>query len=73
MRHHGIVKWFSNLKGFGFITDEADQKEAFVHYCQIDMDGYKTLDEGEVVTFDLVDNGKGPAAHNVRRVRETIR
>jgi len=64
----GIVKWFSGGKGYGFIAPDGDEEpEIFVHHSQIIMDGYRTLDEGERVSFELVDNGKGPAAHNVTR------
>lgn len=60
----GTVKWFNGDKGFGFITSE-DGKDVFVHFSQIQKDGYKTLEEGEEVTFDIVDGEKGPQAANV--------
>jgi CspA family cold shock protein len=60
----GKVKWFNTRKGYGFIsTDEG--KDVFVHYSNIDSDGYKTLAEGDAVTFDVVDGEKGPRAENV--------
>ena len=56
----GTVKWFNAQKGYGFITDEASGKDVFVHFSGINSDGYKTLDEGANVTFDIeVDDAKG--------------
>ena len=56
----GTVKWFNAQKGYGFITDEATQKDVFVHFSGINSDGCKTLDEGATVTFDIeVDEAKG--------------
>ena len=66
-RPHGVVKWFNRLKGFGFITTETSDADIFVHYSAIHGDGYRNLYEGDPVTFDLVDVGKGPQARNVRR------
>lgn len=60
----GIVKWFNASKGFGFIEQE-DGADIFVHHSAIQADGYKTLDEGASVTFEVVDGAKGPAAANV--------
>jgi len=60
----GKVKWFNNDKGYGFI-DNADGEDIFVHYSAINIDGYKTLTEGQVVEFELIDNGKGLQAVNV--------
>ena len=60
----GKVKWFSNVKGYGFIEQEGGQ-DVFVHYSSITGEGYKTLEEGDVVTFDIVESGKGPQAANV--------
>ncbi len=62
----GTVKWFNEKKGFGFITEEAGE-DVFVHYSAIKTDGFKTLNEGETVTFDVVDGPKGPQASNVLR------
>lgn len=60
----GIVKWFNASKGFGFIEQE-DGEDIFVHHTAIQADGYKSLDEGASVTFEVVDGPKGPAAANV--------
>ena len=63
----GTVKWFNNQKGYGFICDEAG-KDVFVHYTGLIMDGYKTLEEGAEVEFDVVDGAKGPQATNVTKL-----
>ena len=60
----GTVKWFDETKGFGFITGE-DGNDVFVHFSQINVEGFKTLEEGQNVTFDVVDGEKGPQAENV--------
>ena len=60
----GTVKWFNSRKGYGFIAAQ-DGKDVFVHYANITGDGYKTLNEGDPVTFDVVDGEKGPRAENV--------
>lgn len=62
----GIVKWFSDKKGFGFIEQEAGG-DVFVHYTAITMDGFKTLAEGDKVSFEVEDSDKGPAAKNVQK------
>ena len=61
---NGTVKWFNGEKGFGFITAE-DGTDVFAHYSQIQKDGFKTLDEGEKVTFTLAQGQKGPQAENI--------
>lgn len=61
---NGTVKWFNASKGFGFITDE-EGKDVFVHFSALQMDGFKVLDEGDKVEFDVVDGEKGPQATNV--------
>ena len=60
----GNVKWFNASKGFGFIEQE-DGEDIFVHYSAIQTDGYKSLDEGASVNFEIVEGNKGPAAANV--------
>jgi CspA family cold shock protein len=62
----GKVKWFDNKKGFGFISHETG-KDVFVHHTCISGTGFKTLNEGEAVDFDLVDSDKGPKALNVHK------
>lgn len=64
----GVVKWFSNQKGYGFITPESSDKEVFVHYSAVQGDGYKTLAEGDKVEFDVTNGPKGEQATNVRKV-----
>ena len=61
---NGTVKWFNAEKGFGFITSE-EGKDLFVHFSEIQKDGFKTLEEGEKVTFDVKEGQKGPQAANV--------
>lgn len=60
----GIVKWFNEEKGFGFITAE-DGKDVFAHFSEIKKDGFKKLTEGEEVTFDVTQGAKGPQATNI--------
>jgi CspA family cold shock protein len=64
----GTVKWFNGEKGFGFITREDGEKDCFVHHTAIVGEGFKNLNEGETVEFDVVQGPKGPAAANVVRV-----
>ncbi len=64
----GKVKWFNESKGFGFIERDDGEGDVFVHYSAIQADGFKTLAEGQKVTFEIQDGPKGPAAANVRAV-----
>jgi CspA family cold shock protein len=68
-QYKGKVKWFNNAKGYGFIGRE-DGPDVFVHYSAIQLDGYKTLKEGDEVEFDIVEGQKGPQADAVVRYRE---
>jgi CspA family cold shock protein len=63
----GTVKWFSERKGFGFIEQENGQ-DIFVHFSSIDMPGFKTLTDGEKVSFEVEDSERGPVAKNVKRL-----
>jgi cold shock protein len=64
----GTVKWFNADKGFGFIQPEAGGEDLFVHFSAIQIDGYKTLDEGQKVEFEVTEGQKGPQASDVRPV-----
>ena len=63
----GVVKWFNNEKGFGFISVEGEG-DVFVHFSAITGEGYKSLEEGQSVQFDVVEGAKGPQADNVVRL-----
>ena len=63
----GTVKWFNNQKGYGFISD-AEGNDVFVHYSGLNMEGFKSLDEGADVEFDVVNGAKGPQATNVTKL-----
>ena len=60
----GTVKWFNNQKGYGFLSDE-EGNDVFVHYSGLAMEGFKSLDEGQEVEFEVTDGAKGPQAINV--------
>lgn len=64
----GTVKWFNNQKGYGFISDEKGN-DVFVHYSGLSMDGFKSLEEGAAVEFDVTEGSKGPQAVNVTVAR----
>jgi CspA family cold shock protein len=68
MRTTGKVKWFNDSKGFGFVTPDNGQKDCFVHHTTIQGSGYKSLQEGDTIEFDIVEGQKGPAAENVVRI-----
>ncbi|MGF6392048.1 cold shock domain-containing protein CspD [Pseudomonas plecoglossicida] len=61
----GKVKWFNNAKGYGFINEEGKSDDLFAHYSAIQMDGYKTLKAGQVVSFDIIQGPKGLHAVNI--------
>ena len=61
----GTVKWFNATKGYGFITNSENGEDVFVHFSGIVADGYKTLEEGQSVTFDITEGNRGPQATNV--------
>ena len=63
----GTVKWFNNQKGYGFISDEAGN-DVFVHYTGLNMEGFKTLEEGQAVEFEVINGAKGPQASNVTKL-----
>ena len=70
MRTTGIVKWFNDDKGFGFITRDDGEKDVFCHHSAIMGDGFKSLPEGQKVEFAVVQGEKGPAAEQVEKVTE---
>ena len=63
----GTVKWFNAKKGFGFISDE-EGNDVFVHYSGLNMEGFKSLEEGQAVEFEVVNGAKGPQATNVTKL-----
>lgn len=67
MSKSGVVKWFNNSKGYGFLTDE-NGADVFVHFSAIQSDGYKTLKQGDNVEFDAIEGEKGLQAQNVKKI-----
>ena len=63
----GTVKWFNSQKGYGFISDESG-KDIFVHYSGLNMEGFKVLEDGQSVEFDVIEGEKGPQAVNVTKL-----
>ncbi len=68
-RKTGIVKWFNRMRGYGFIVPAGGGPDVFAHYEHVEGEGYRNLYEGDEVTFDEVDVGKGPQAQNIQRRR----
>ena len=68
-QYKGTVKWFNNAKGYGFLGRDGGA-DVFVHYSSIQIDGYKSLKEGDEVEFDIIEGSKGPQADQVVRLRE---
>ena len=67
-RLEGTVRWFNARKGYGFIDRDDGQGSVFVHYSDIEAEGYKSLEEGEHVSFEVIESDKGPKAVRVRRM-----
>jgi cold shock protein len=68
-QYKGVVKWFNNAKGYGFLGREGGP-DVFVHYSSIQIDGYKSLKEGDEVEFDIIQGSKGPQADQVVRLKD---
>ena len=64
----GVIKWFDNKKGFGFIVGPEGEPDIFIHYSAIEGGGFRSLKDGEQVEYELVESEKGPQARNVRRI-----
>ena len=67
--NNGTVKWFNAQKGYGFITNDATGEEEFVHFSAINADGFKSLEEGASVEFEVTEGAKGPQATNVTVIK----
>ncbi|MDJ0740465.1 MAG: cold shock domain-containing protein CspD [Gammaproteobacteria bacterium] len=68
----GIVKWFNNAKGYGFVTPDDGEQDVFVHFSAIEMDGYRTLKEGQRVEFEVEQGPKGLHAQNLHATAQAI-
>ncbi len=66
----GVVKWFNNAKGYGFVTPDQGENDVFVHFSSITMEGYKTLKEGQKVQFEMTEGPKGLHASDIKAVGE---
>ena len=69
----GAVKWFNRQKGFGFIAPDGGGKDLFFHHSDILMEGFKSIEDGQTVEYEIGENKKGPCARNVKAVRKTVR
>lgn len=70
-QYKGQVKWFNNAKGFGFLGRD-EGTDVFVHYSSIQLEGYKSLKEGDQVEFDIIQGTQGPQADNVSRTKDVV-
>jgi len=70
MSSTGVVKWFNNAKGYGFVTPDQGENDVFVHFSSITMEGYKTLKEGQKVQFEMTEGPKGLHAADIKAVGE---
>ncbi len=70
MSSTGVVKWFNNAKGYGFVTPDQGENDVFVHFSSITMEGYKTLKEGQRVQFEITEGPKGLHASDIKAVGE---
>jgi len=70
MSSTGVVKWFNNAKGYGFVTPDQGENDVFVHFSSITMEGYKTLKEGQKVQFEITEGPKGLLASDIQAVGE---
>ncbi|MBF8436625.1 cold-shock protein [Halanaerobiaceae bacterium Z-7014] len=68
MIYTGNVKWFDTKKGFGFIEREGEEEDVFVHFSAIEEDGFKNLEDGQEVEFEIVETDRGPQAENVVKI-----
>ena len=66
MMNEGKVKWFDSKKGYGFVSNTSDDKDYFVHFSEIQSDSFKTLEEGQKITFEIGESAKGAVAKNVK-------